>query len=74
MYDEKLLKQCFSDMKKYRGLYPYDGYIPCKGDGYFGVSITEKYDMDLVRYVSSILNEKEDKFQKYKVELFENLI
>jgi hypothetical protein len=43
------VNDCLEDLRKLAGLPPYDGGAnPCRGDGYFAMSINQKYDSAVV--------------------------
>lgn len=57
-------KQCLEDVKKQRGVYPYDTLSnPCIGDGYFLMSIKEKYPQEMINKAVKECKEIEQKIK-----------
>ena len=63
-------KNCVRDLAMFRGLPPYDtpsNYT--RGDGYFIMSINNKYGRDMVDKVNAELDKLELKYRRYADEI-----
>lgn len=56
-------EKCLDDIKKLNGIYPYNEFNPCKGDGYFWNDIRKKYPMSLISEAIKECNEIEQKIK-----------